>query len=91
MKKVMKGHLGLKELQAGPEAIEAFPDGYSLPWTVYVRQTYRDHLKDLPGGVEATWPGVGVLTFTGLKYEFVFTEKYATLKGYEHQIEGTWG
>lgn len=91
MKKVLKGQISLKDLGAGPEVVEAFPERYSLPWTVYVRQTYRDHLKDLPAGLTANWPGIGVLTFHGTKYEFTFDEKYATLKGYEQRIEGTWG
>ena len=87
----MKGHLGLKELQAGPEAIEAFPEGYSLPWTVYVRQTYVDHRKDIDRGVEATWPGIGVVTFKGRKFRFDFDENYAKVKGYGPTREGTWG
>lgn len=91
MKKIMKGRLSLKDLDAGPETVEAFPDRYNLPWTVYVRQTYRDHRKDVEKGVEATWPGIGVVTFKGRTYRFVFDENYAKVKGYEHQIEGTWG
>lgn len=91
MKKVLKGRLTLKDMGAGPEVVAAFPDRHTPPWTVYVRQTYIDHRKDIDRGVEATWPGIGVVTFRGRKFRFDFDENYAKVKGYEPTREGTWG
>lgn len=86
MKSVVKGNLPWKDI-VGPHAFDSFPDNFTPPWQVYVRQTYHDH----GGSVEATWPGVGVVTLQRGRYHFAFEESYASLKGYPIDIEGEWG